>query len=144
MKSKKISDSGVLFFRVSVASMMFLGHGWPKAKYLLSGGEIQFADPLGIGASLSFILVTLAESFCMLAVILGLFTRLFLIPPFVDMVMAFFVFHAPDPYYQKELSLLFLLSFVSIFLIGTGRLALQNYLKKKPVFKRRIGKFLTG
>jgi putative oxidoreductase len=144
LKNKRIRNSGLLFLRLSAALTMFLGHGWPKAKHLLSGEVIQFADPLGIGVSLSFILVILAESICMLAVILGLFTRLFLIPPIIDMAVAFFIFHAHDPYYQKELSLLYLLLFLSVFLIGSGRYALQSLISKKPTFKNRLGHFLTG
>ena len=66
---------GLLLLRVSVGSMMLLGHGWGKLTSFAERSS-SFPDPLGIGPSLSMALATGAEAFCALAVILGFATAL--------------------------------------------------------------------
>ena len=65
---------GLLLLRVSVGSMMLLGHGWGKLTSFAERSS-SFPDPLDIGSSLSMALATGAEAFCALAVILGFATR---------------------------------------------------------------------
>ena len=50
----------VLVLRITLAAFM-ITHGGPKLSRLLDGGEIQFADPLGLGPALSLGLVVFAE-----------------------------------------------------------------------------------
>jgi putative oxidoreductase len=52
----------LLFFRVIAASFL-LTHGFPKLQKLLSGEEIQFLDPYGLGITTSFVLVVLLNFF---------------------------------------------------------------------------------
>ena len=54
---------GILFFRVIIGAFM-LTHGYPKLMKLLSGAEIQFLDPFGIGQTASFALAVFAEFAC--------------------------------------------------------------------------------
>jgi len=65
----------ILIVRLSVAALM-ITHGLPKLSKLLAGGEIQFADPFGLGPALSLVLVVFAEFFCSILIGIGLGTRL--------------------------------------------------------------------
>ena len=110
---------------------MIYGHGFPKLLKLFSGAEIKFSDPLGIGAELSFALVVFAEFICSSLLILGLFTRLSLIPLIITMLVAGFIHHAPDPFAVKEKVFLFLIIFVAMIFTGGGKYALNKILPAK-------------
>src|SRR4051812_25899323 len=88
---------GLFLLRVSFGLSMFLGHG--MAKFIKAyGGNMEFADPLGIGTTPSFILAIFAEAGCSLLVILGLATRFAVIPLMITMLVAFALVHTADPW----------------------------------------------
>jgi putative oxidoreductase len=120
----------LLIYRVTAAGFM-LTHGIPKLQKLLSGAEIKFADPYGFGPTLSFVLVTFAEFFCSLLVMVGLATRLAVIPLMITMTTAVIFAHANDPFATKEKPLLFLLVFALLLVFGSGRYSIDRALEKK-------------
>lgn len=119
----------LLIFRVLVACLL-LTHGFPKLQKLLSGDEIQFMDPYGLGVTTSFVLVVFAEFVCSVLVILGLATRLATIPIIITMATAVIIAHANDPFGVKEKPLLFLVCFVFILIIGAGKYSVDNSLRR--------------
>lgn len=120
----------LLAFRVLVACLM-LTHGFPKLQRLVSGGEIQFLDPYGLGVTTSFVLATLAEFAGSILVILGLATRLATIPVMIVMLTAIIFAHANDPFGVKEKPLLFLVCFAFLFVVGPGRYSVDNSLRRR-------------
>ena len=119
----------LLIFRVLIACLL-LTHGFPKLQKLLSGDEIQFMDPYGLGVTTSFVLVVFAEFVCSVLVILGLATRLATIPIIITMATAVIIAHANDPFGVKEKPLLFLVCFVFILIIGAGKYSVDNSLRR--------------
>ncbi|MDQ2656953.1 MAG: DoxX family protein [Bacteroidota bacterium] len=115
----------LLLFRILVACLL-LTHGFPKLQRLLSGAEIQFANPYGLGMTASFVLVTFAEFVCSILVILGLATRLATIPIMITVATAAIFAHANDPFGVKEKPLLFLVCFAFIFVVGAGKYSLDR------------------
>jgi putative oxidoreductase len=124
-----VSSVGLLVLRAGVGLMLISLHGWPKLKGFseMSGG---FPDPLGIGRTASLTLVVSAEFFCSILVVLGLFTRLAVIPPIIAMAVAALVYHADDPWAKKELALLYLTPFVTLLLCGGGKVSLDALICK--------------
>lgn len=120
---------GLLAFRVMVSAMM-LTHGWPKLERLVAGGELNFPDPLGVGSFFSLLLVVFAEFLCSLFVILGLATRLSLIPQIITMAVAVFVVHAGDVFAKKEMGLLYLAAYVLLLITGPGRYSADRLFRK--------------
>lgn len=118
-----------LVFRITVGIFM-LTHGIPKLMKLLSGAEIQFPDPYGLGAAFSFVLVIFAEFLCSILIILGLATRLAVIPLMITMLTAVFYAHADDPFSTKEKPLFFFVVFVLMFFFGSGRYSADRILSK--------------
>lgn len=102
-----------------------LTHGFPKLQKLVAG-DLQFGDPLGVGQEISLVLAVLAEFVCSILVILGLFTRVAVIPLAVTMAVAFFIVHSADPLQIKELSLVYLTVFVGLFFTGPGRYSIDG------------------
>lgn len=125
VKPKEIYTNLVLLIaRLSVAGLM-LTHGVPKLQKLMAGGDIKFADPLGIGATTSLVLVVFAEVVCSILIGIGFKTRLASIPLLATMLVAGFINHAADPIAQKEKSFLFLIIYLFLLLKGSGKLSLD-------------------
>lgn len=136
-----MNDLALFMLRSVSGGVMLLAHGLPKLYRLFSPGEINFADPLGIGTIPSLVLVVLSEFFCSILVIVGLFTRASLILLIITMFVAGFIHHAADPFAQKEKALLFLLIYVFLFITGPGKYSLNRIIKIKSTGK--LIKFLS-
>lgn len=123
-------STALLFLRILVAAMM-LTHGYGKLQLLTGEGPVQFADPIGLGASTSLILAVLAEFLCSILLIFGLGTRYAVIPMLVTMLVAALVVHASDPFMRKELPLLYAGVLFFIGLVGPGSFSLDSLIVKK-------------
>lgn len=124
------TKTGLTILRVGLGASMLINHGYPK---LMSYGmyAAQFPDPLGIGSTYSMALATFAEFFCSILLILGLGTRFAAINLAFTMAVAFFLFHAADPFVKKELAFLYLIGFLALIVSGSGKYALNNKLVPK-------------
>lgn len=141
---KNLTDFAVLIFRAAIGAFMLFGHGLGKFNNLIRGEEIKFADPLGIGMSLSLALAVSAEFFASMFLILGLFTRISSLSLFMTMFVAGFIHHASDPFGGKEKALLYLLCYFLMFFIGPGKYSLHNILIKKFKNLKGVSKFLLS
>ena len=108
-----------------------LTHGIPKLLRLFSGEEIIFADPFGFGMELTLLLAVFAEFICSILVMIGLGTRLAVIPLLITMLTAFLIIHAEDPFQRKELAALYFVIFVVLAITGAGKYSLDYYWQKK-------------
>lgn len=122
-------DIAILLLRIG-AGCLIMTHGLPKLMRILEG-NFGFGDPLGIGAVTSLFLVTFAEVICALFVLIGLWTRLALIPLIFNMIVIFFVAHAGDPFGDKEVALLYLFMYISLFVTGAGNYSLDRVFSKR-------------
>jgi putative oxidoreductase len=120
----------VLVLRLTLAAFM-ITHGAPKLSRLMAGGEIDFADPLGLGPSLSLALVVFAEFVCSLFIGIGLGTRLAAIPLMITMLVAAFIIHGPDPFRQKEMALLYFLFYLALLVIGSRKYSFDYLMTRK-------------
>jgi putative oxidoreductase len=118
---------GLLVLRVGTSAILFGAHGWAKIANFAERSR-SFPDPINIGSTPSFWLVVTAEVFCTTLVALGLFTRAATIPLIGFFSIAFFIHHAPDPFRQKELALVFLFVYAAIFALGPGKFALDTWI----------------
>lgn len=120
----------LLILRVGVGLFMFT-HGWGKMINLFGEGSVKFADPLGIGVTASLALVVFAEMFCSFLLIIGLFTRFAALPLIVTMLVAAFIIHGDDSFSGKEMALLYLLIYVSLFITGPGQFGADKFVHSK-------------
>ena len=121
---------GILLARVAAGAFM-LTHGMPKLEKLMAGGDIVFADPLGIGMTTSLVLAVLTEVVCAILLIIGLGSRIALGGLIGTMAVAAFIFHAEDPFAGKEKALLFLVLFSFLLITGAGKYSMDYLLHRK-------------
>ncbi|HEV7348984.1 DoxX family protein [Telluribacter sp.] len=117
---------GVLILRVGM-SLLMLHYGYAKLGRYLSGDR-GFADPIGIGEEATFLLAIFAEFVCSVLLILGLTTRLALLPLIGTMLVAALIIHANDPWDKQEHPIVFLIPYLTLFLTGPGRFSLDKVL----------------
>jgi putative oxidoreductase len=124
------SDVGLLFMRLSVGSMMLFGHGLPK---LMSFSEHAgtFSDPLGVGSTTSLVLAICGEVVGSSLVIVGLATRVSVVPLLVTMLVAATIVHAEDPWARKEFALLYAIPALTLVLTGAGRFSIDGLLARR-------------
>jgi len=121
------ADLALLVLRLWLGLSMLLLHGWGKA----TGGEKMmrgFMDPLGVGNEVSWGLTVFAEVVCSVLLVLGLFTRFAALTATITMSVAFFIVHKMKLTgdFPGELAFIYLVGFLTIFLAGPGRFALDG------------------
>lgn len=124
MITKNFNDLALLLLRLGFGGLM-LTHGIPKLSKL-GESPIEFADPIGIGHTLSLILTLIGEVAAPILIIIGLKTKLAAIPAAITMAVAAFVVHINDDIATKEKALLYLIGYVVIFLAGPGKFSIDK------------------
>lgn len=126
------ADAAALLLRL-IFGGMFVYFGYGKIEnydtYIA-----MFGDPIGIGTRLSYNLVIFAEFVCGILVVLGLFTRLSVIPIFITMIVAYFVAHAKDPFMVKQAAFIYLVLCIPVFILGSGRYSVDALLAKINIY----------
>jgi putative oxidoreductase len=129
LSSKALSiDAGLLILRLCCALMLL--HGWPKfINFKENSGD--WPDPFHVGTTVSYALTVFAELFCSVFVVLGLFTRIALVPLIICLIVIVFNVHGGDSLEDKEHGLLYLLIYLSLFLTGPGKYSLDSLIEKR-------------
>lgn len=120
--------AAVLILRVTVGVLM-LNHGYNKLVHFDSMQD-NFMNFLGMGKTPSLLLAIFAEFFCSVFLILGLFTRLAAIPLVITMAVALFKVHHLEIFKDGETPALFLAAYITLLLIGPGKISLDNAIGK--------------
>lgn len=126
----------LLVLRVAIGAFMLV-HGYQKLQWILAGGELQFADPIGLGVPASLYLTVFAEFFCSILLILGLATRLAIIPLIILMIVAVFIVHGSDGFEKQEIGLLFLVAYLFLLVTGPGKYSIDRFISPSSGRRRR-------
>jgi putative oxidoreductase len=113
-------DIAALILRLTFGGLLLFSHGYMKWT-LFSESMDSFPDPVGLGSKFSFFAVIFAETICAALVILGLFTRLALLPMLFTVFIAIFRIHWDSPVSEQELAILYFAVYLAIFLLGPGK-----------------------
>ena len=113
-------STAMLLLRLGIGILM-MAHGYDK---LLHFSKIQdtFLNFLGMGSTISLVMVVFAEFFCSLFLILGLFTRLSAIPLIIATCVMVFKAHHSDIFGDGEHASLYLISYLVILFVGQSGL----------------------
>ncbi len=117
----------MLLLRVS-AGALIMSHGYSN---LVHFAEVKgrFMNFMGMGSTVSLSLVVFAEFFCSMFVIIGLFSRLVVLPLIVVMSVALVKAHDVDVFDEGEKPALFLACFMVILLCGPGKVSVDGLMR---------------
>lgn len=132
------TDYGLLILRITTSVLLFYKHGAEKIftyQHMLSVFHdphfIGNLDPLDIGRTYSLWIALFSDGICSVFVLLGLFTRITALIILCNIMVAFFfTFHAVNDDHG-EIMLLYLAGMSLIFLMGPGKISLDNYFFNK-------------
>lgn len=117
-----------LILRVAFG-LMLIGHGFQKIEGF-SAMSSGFPDPLGIGSCASLVLAIFGEFACSIALILGVLSRLAVIPMIITMAVAFFGVHGGN-IADGELALAYLVVFVALLISGPGQYSIDGAIARR-------------
>jgi len=123
------NDMALLIFRV-VVSASLMTHGYSKLIRLIEG-NIWGRTHLFFNEEVSLALVAFAEFICPIFVAIGFWTRFFTLPIIYTFLVIVFDVHFDDPFSKMEKGILFLVSYLLIFMLGPGKLSVDNLTSKK-------------
>jgi putative oxidoreductase len=119
----------MLLLRLCFGGILLFKHGLMKLQNFDSI-QNQFYNFMGIGTKTSLALAIFAEVFCALFVVIGLFTRITLIPIIITMLVAIFGDGAGKPILESELAIIYLCAFFTLLLCGPGKISVDGMMNK--------------
>lgn len=129
---KRGNDIGLFLLRLVAGLALLYGHGFQKLSVILSGQEINFMDPIGIGAVPSYYLAGFAEGICAILLVAGLFSRAATSVLSVNfIVVLFFHITAGHGFDTLELVFFYLASFIALTFTGPGKISLDYWWLKR-------------
>jgi putative oxidoreductase len=117
-----------LLLRFSLGILMIV-HGYDKLVHF-SAYRRDFFNFLHLGQTVSLSLSIFAEFFCALFLMIGLFTRLTVVPLIINMIVAVFFVHNSDFFGQGEKATLFLAGYFALLLVGPGKASVDGIMGK--------------
>ena len=103
--------------------LLFFSHGLDK---MMNFNELSYSYPsvLGLGSYMTLMLSIFSEFACSLFLVAGLMVRITVIPMIAAMAVAFFDIH-DGMFPEGELSLIYLVLFIILYITGPGRYSLD-------------------
>ncbi|GGP24402.1 DoxX family protein [Silvimonas amylolytica] len=117
--SRSSVNAGLLFLRISASLLLLAVHGWPKfAHYTAQLQEIE--DPFSLGRQFSLWFALFVEVICPPAIMLGVLTRLAVLPVVILLLVAMLAVHPDWSLAQGQFGWLLLIAFGSLLIAGPG------------------------
>jgi putative oxidoreductase len=117
----------MLFFRILLSVELFRVHGMKK--FRSNGGTAEHVpNPLGLPEQLNGLVATVSDTVVPMLVILGLVTRLAILPTIGVTAVGYFVVHKNDPLEVRDVPYIYTICFLLLLLTGPGTYSLDNYI----------------
>jgi putative oxidoreductase len=130
--SARWTDSSILFLRIFAGGML-LWHGIMKIQNFDLMAD-SFPSVLWMSSKASLGMATLIEVGCSVLIIVGVFTRLALIPLIFTMFIAAFFGHQGGAF--GELAFIYMGVFIALFIAGPGPYSLDRWWFSFPTGRR--------
>ncbi|MEO8584226.1 MAG: DoxX family protein [Flavitalea sp.] len=118
----------LFILRVGAGSLIMM-HGYNKLIHFQESKR-TFMNFMGLGSAVSLGMVTFAEFFCGILVIIGLLTRLATIPIMIAMSVVIIVKSNMDFFGKAEHPTLFFIVFFAILILGPGKASVDGVISK--------------
>lgn len=127
--SPQAVNSASLWLRLGLGLTM-IPHGYEKLMHFHEQ-QADFLNLFGLGNTVSLTLAIGAEFFCSILLMLGLLTRLVLVPLICTALVIVFIAHEGDILGDGSAGTLFLIGYITSLLLGAGKYSLDALLFKQ-------------
>jgi putative oxidoreductase len=117
--------NGAMLLHRLVFGILMMANGYDKLVHYNSMKK-DFMNFMGLGSSISLLLVIFAEFFCALFITLGLFTRLTVIPLIICMAVALIKSHDMDILGKGSDATLYLGAYLVLLIVGPGKISVDG------------------
>ncbi len=121
---------GLLLFRIIVSLELIIVHGFKKIGIGVDVAEL-IPNPLGLPQEINEFLAIIANIGFPVFIILGLLTRLSVLPVLAVTLTGYFILHAHDPLFVKDVPFMYSVVFLFIFITGPGKYSIDSIIHKK-------------
>ncbi len=126
----KIQDLTLLAFRVLLSGELIYAHGLKKLGVGVSEAEVV-PNPLNLPEAFNSLFADAANLFFPVFVILGLATRIAILPILAVTLTGYFVLHFHDAPLIKDTPFMYSLSFLVLLFLGPGKYSLDYFIQRK-------------
>lgn len=120
----------MLIFRFAISLQLMIAHGLKKIGIGVAEAE-HVPNPLLLPESLNSFLAISTNLFFPVLVILGLFTRIAVLPILAVTLTGYFIVHWNDPLPAKDMPFMYSVCFLLLLILGPGKYSLDYYINKK-------------
>lgn len=121
------NNAALLIFRILLGFELFRVHGLKKFR-LENGKKEVIPNPLGLPSKLNALVASFADLVVPFLIILGLGTRLAVLPTIGVTAIGYFVVHRKDSPEVRDVPYMYTLSLLLIIALGAGTYSLDYYL----------------
>ncbi|PKB18806.1 DoxX family protein [Flavobacterium sp. 5] len=121
------NNLALLFFRVLLAIELFRVHGMKKFR-VENGQREHVPNPFHLPEKLNGLVATFSDTVVPFLVILGLGTRLAVMPTIGVTAVGYFIVHGKDSLEVRDAPYMYTISLLLILALGAGKYSLDYYL----------------
>ena len=121
------NNIAILIFRILLAMELFRVHGMKK--FQVKNGEREHVpNPLHLPTRMNALVATFSDTVVPFLVMLGVATRLIVLPVIGVTAIGYFVVHRHDDIEVRDVPYVYTLCFLFLLVIGAGTLSIDHYL----------------
>lgn len=122
-----INNITLLVFRILIAVELFRVHGMKK--FRVENGEREHVpNPLHLPEKLNGLVATFSDTVVPFFIILGLGTRLFILPTIGVTAVGYFVVHRKDSLEVRDVPYIYTVTLLFLLALGAGTYSLDYYI----------------
>jgi len=123
-----LNNWALLGFRVLLAVELFRVHGLRKFQHQPGEAAEVVPNPLGLPAALNQLVATFSDTVVPLLVVLGIGTRLAVLPTIGVTAIGYFVVHRHDSVTVRDVPYIYTICFSLLLVLGPGTCSVDHYL----------------
>ncbi|MBF4515531.1 DoxX family protein [Flavobacterium sp. ANB] len=122
-----INNIALLVFRILVAVELFRVHGMKK--FRIENGEREHVpNPLHLPEKLNGLVATFSDTVVPFFLILGLGTRLFILPTIGVTAVGYFIVHRKDSLEVRDVPYIYTVTLLFLLALGAGTYSIDHYI----------------
>jgi len=122
-----LNNAAMLIYRFLLALELFRVHGLKKFR-LQNGEKEHVPNPFGLPDKLNGLVATFADTVVPFLIMLGIGTRLVILPTIGVTAIGYFVVHRKDNIEIRDVPYMYTLSLLLLLVLGAGTYSADHYL----------------